>query len=454
MKKRFLALLLSLAMVFSLQPLAAYAEDDVNSSNETTEMQVDTQEETPNENIIESNNEQPLVETPAPGTETPPQTSEQPSASVNEETQTKAKSSMILKKAPTYTLHYDANGGVGAPLDCKGTRDGSWVRYPLSEIEPTRYGYVFFGWTKVRNDKSVSWKAVGPGAIIYFDSSQQNVTLYAYWKEDINHNNKADDEEAKYTVTYTDGVGGVAFKDQVTTDLLSGLDTPSFKGTPSRSGYIFDGWDAKVADKVTGNATYTAKWKQIHEWHYEAEGNVVKAICPLNECMYKDKWPQLILSAENMEYTGKAYNRASITKNEITNITGAAAGAISYEGRDGTIYTQSQTAPTNVGKYAAKVTIGGKTAVANFEITKLTASANVKFAADLTYNGQNQNLVLNATTTGGTLMYRLSDTDEWKAGLVMLTGKDAEDYHIQYYVKAKANYADSEVQTATVTIQP
>mgnify|MGYP000013656691 CR=1 FL=1 len=49
--------------------------------------------------------------------------------------------------------------------------------------------------------------------------------------------------------------------------------------------------------------------------------------------MYKDKWPQLILSAENMEYTGKAYNRASITKNEITNITGAAAGAISYEGR-------------------------------------------------------------------------------------------------------------------------
>lgn len=424
MKKRLLALLLSLAMVFSLQPLAAYAEDDVNSSNETTEMQVDTQEETPNENIIESNNEQPPVETPAPETETPPQTSEQPSASVNEETQTKAKSSMILKKAPTYTLHYDANGGVGAPLDCKGTRDGSWVRFPLSEIEPTRYGYVFFGWTKVRNDKSVSWKAVGPGAIIHFDSSQQNVTLYAYWKEDINHNNKADDEEAKYTVTYTDGVGGVAFKDQVTTDLLSGLDTPSFKGTPSRSGYIFDGWDAKVADKVTGNATYTAKWKQIHEWHYEAEGNVVKAICPLNECMYKDKWPQLILSAENMEYTGKAYNRASITKNEITNITGAAAGAISYEGRDGTIYTQSQTAPTNVGKYAAKVTIGGKTAVANFEITKLTASANVKFAADLTYNGQNQNLVLNATTTGGTLMYRLSDTDEWKAGLVMLTGKE------------------------------
>ncbi len=27
----------------------------------------------------------------------------------------------------------------------------------------------------------------------------------------------------------TDGVGGVAFKDQVTTDLLSGLDTPSLK---------------------------------------------------------------------------------------------------------------------------------------------------------------------------------------------------------------------------------
>ncbi len=151
---------------------------------------------------------------------------------------------------------------------------------------------------------------------------------------------------------------------------------------------------------MTGNATYTAKWKQIHEWHYEAEGNVVKAICPFNECMYKDKWPQLVFLLRIWNIPEKPTTGQALPRMKLPIITGAAVGAISYEGRDGTIYTQSQTAPTNVGKYAAKVTIGGKTAVANFEITKLTASANVKFAADLTYNGQNQNLVLNATTTG------------------------------------------------------
>ena len=85
-----------------------------------------------------------------------------------------------------------------------------------------------------------------------------------------------------------------------------------------------------------------------------------------------------------------------------------------------------------------------------------SATTTVNFTTDLTYNGKNQNLVKNATTTGGTLMYRLTQTHEWQAGLATVaTGKDAGDYHIQYYVKADANsnYADSEVQTATVTIQ-
>ena len=39
-------------------------------------------------------------------------------------------------------------------------------------------------------------------------------------------------------------------------------DTPAFDGeTTGKPGWTFDGWEPKVADKVTGNATYTAKWK-------------------------------------------------------------------------------------------------------------------------------------------------------------------------------------------------
>lgn len=68
-----------------------------------------------------------------------------------------------------------------------------------------------------------------------------------------------------YTVTYTDGVNGTAFTDQVTTDLKKGAMTPAFDGTPSRSGYTFEGWTPAVADIVTDNATYTAQWTLIPE---------------------------------------------------------------------------------------------------------------------------------------------------------------------------------------------
>ena len=132
---------------------------------------------------------------------------------------------------------------------------------------------------------------------------------------------------------------------------------------------------------------------------------------------------------------------------------GAAASGITYVGREDTEYAESANAPTSTGKYTAKVSVGGVTAVKDFEITKAPSDANVTFAEGLAYNGKNQYLVERTTTVGGTLMYRLSDAEEWQAGLVMLSKKDAGDYTIQYYVKGDANHNDSEVKTATVTIQ-
>ena len=65
-----------------------------------------------------------------------------------------------------------------------------------------------------------------------------------------------------FTVTYTDGVKGKFFKDKVFSGLKSGDDTPTFKD-PYHPGYTFAGWDPKVAETVTGNATYTAKWTPV-----------------------------------------------------------------------------------------------------------------------------------------------------------------------------------------------
>jgi hypothetical protein len=65
----------------------------------------------------------------------------------------------------------------------------------------------------------------------------------------------------KYSVTYTDGIGGTSFADEVTSDLRRGTPTPAFTGgTPTRSGYTFTGWSPAVAATVTANAVYTAQW--------------------------------------------------------------------------------------------------------------------------------------------------------------------------------------------------
>ena len=86
----------------------------------------------------------------------------------------------------------------------------------------------------------------------------------------------------KYSVTYTDGIGGTSFADEVTSDLRRGTPTPAFTGgTPTRSGYAFTGWQPSVAATVTDNAVYTAQWAKNsssshhstrYTLHYESNG--------------------------------------------------------------------------------------------------------------------------------------------------------------------------------------
>ena len=99
--------------------------------------------------------------------------------------------------------------------------------------DPTREGYKFVGW-----EPEVA------------ETVTKNVTYTAKW-------------EKLYTVTYTDGVKGKAFKDQVYKDLESGTATPKFDGKPTRKGYTFTGWSPKVTDTVTKDVTYVAQWKSV-----------------------------------------------------------------------------------------------------------------------------------------------------------------------------------------------
>ena len=120
---------------------------------------------------------------------------------------------------------------------------------PAFSGDTTRKGYVFKGWNPAVTD-----------------AVTDDVTYVAVWGVDKNNNGVDDADETHYTVTYTDGVEKKEiFADQVYEGLIVGEATPAFNGTPTRKGYKFGGWEPKVAETVTDNAVYTAKWIKIED---------------------------------------------------------------------------------------------------------------------------------------------------------------------------------------------
>lgn len=132
-----------------------------------------------------------------------------------------------------YTVTY-TDGAKGKAFEDQVYEDVlSGTKTPEFNGTPTREGYKFVGW-----EPEVA------------ETVTKNVTYTAQWEE-------------LYTVTYTDGVKGKAFKDQVYSDLEAGTATPKFDGKPTRKGYTFTGWSPKVTDTVTKDVTYVAQWKSV-----------------------------------------------------------------------------------------------------------------------------------------------------------------------------------------------
>ena len=80
---------------------------------------------------------------------------------------------------------------------------------------------------------------------------------------------------------------------------------------------------------------------------------------------------------------------------------------------------------------------------------KLVPTATAPTANALTYNGTEQALVTAGKTTGGTMLYRLDDS-EWSEQLP--TAKNAGEYTVWYKVQGDAEYADVAEQSLTVTV--
>ena len=153
---------------------------------------------------------------------------------------------------------------------------------PAFEGTPARAGYKFLGW-----EPTVA------------ETVTENVTYVAQW-------------EKLYTVTYTDGVDGKAFKDDVHSDLEKDTPTPAFSGdTPTRKGFVFDGWNPEVAETVTEDVTYTAQWKPVQPDKKAIEGAIGRGV-------------KIVCDNQNVNHWGKDY-KPTQGEYTVSDVTGTAS---------------------------------------------------------------------------------------------------------------------------------
>ena len=153
---------------------------------------------------------------------------------------------------------------------------------PAFEGTPARAGYKFLGW-----EPTVA------------ETVTENATYVAQW-------------EKLYTVTYTDGVDGKAFEDDVHSDLEKDTPTPAFSGdTPTRKGFVFDGWNPEVAETVTEDVTYTAQWKPVQPDKKAIEGAIGRGVA-------------VVCDNQNVKHGAKAY-KVTLGEYTVSNVMGTAA---------------------------------------------------------------------------------------------------------------------------------
>lgn len=78
----------------------------------------------------------------------------------------------------SYTIHYDANGGTGAPSDYPFTNASNTASVTLSSTIPSKTGSQFLGWSESMNATAADYSAGGT-----YTFSAGTTNLYAVWKD-------------------------------------------------------------------------------------------------------------------------------------------------------------------------------------------------------------------------------------------------------------------------------
>ena len=154
------------------------------------------------------------------------------------------------------------------------------------------------------------------------------------------------------------------------------------------------------------------------------------------------------LRNDKFSYDGESHRPSQLISNDGILYEGIDYSAVASNGLG-----QELTECKDVGNYY--LTIAGLNkytgvSVIEFSIVPVNPTIEVPTANDLSYNGEDQNLIEPGKVTGGTIYYKLED-GEWSESVP--TGKDAGNYNVYYKVEGDGNHKDIDETKIEVTIK-
>ena len=161
-----------------------------------------------------------------------------------------------------YSITYSDGEAKGAAqgMPAKAENILSGTTQTISAAVPTWIGYVFTGWTSTDVTETTG----------SFTMPEKNVTFTAAWKVDANGNGEPDENEQKYSITYSDGEakGAAQGMPAKAENILSGTTQTISAAVPTWTGHVFTGWTSTDVTETAGNftmpekdVTFTATWK-------------------------------------------------------------------------------------------------------------------------------------------------------------------------------------------------
>ncbi|RHP58777.1 S-layer homology domain-containing protein [Clostridium sp. AF29-8BH] len=227
----------------------------------------------------------------------------------------------------------------------------------------------------------------------------------------------------------------------------------------------FDDASVGSGKNVTATVTLmgqTAKNYSLEQSSFTTTGSIIKAAAPdfvketaLTIVNGHEKTYTVTLPALPKLETPKEYGAPTYELGEIKLNDGYYTSGAKVENGKLTLPIQKNDVKTTGSVGTVTVIIKSTnyediTLTVNVNATnKLVPTVTAPTANALTYNGAEQALVTAGKTTGGTMLYRLGDS-EWSEQIP--TAKNAGEYTVWYKVQGNAEYADVAEQNVTVTV--